>query len=215
MENQVVPYQQRQLSILDQSPEDKVKSVTAMANIIKDIILKQKLYTVIQGKNHVRVEGWAAIGSFLGVAPKEKHVEELPDGSYIAEVELVRIDTGMFIGGASAICSVEEKRWGSADKYARRSMAITRATGKAFRLAFAWVAAMAGYEVTPAEEMPEDVQRPDIFKGTPSELAAMSAFLLQKGVPAEKHAEVAAELQGKPKSHIHEVLVKYATSNAQ
>jgi hypothetical protein len=32
-------------------------------------------------------------------------------------------------------------------------MAVTRATGKAYRLAFSWIMNLAGYEVTPAEEM--------------------------------------------------------------
>jgi hypothetical protein len=32
-------------------------------------------------------------------------------------------------------------------------MAQTRATGKACRLAFSWIMSLAGYEVTPAEEM--------------------------------------------------------------
>lgn len=42
-----------------------------------------------------------------------------------------------------------------------RSMAVTRATGKAFRLGFSWVMVMAGYSPTPAEEMPpENEDRP-------------------------------------------------------
>jgi len=32
-------------------------------------------------------------------------------------------------------------------------MAATRATGKAYRLAFSWIINLAGYETTPAEEM--------------------------------------------------------------
>ena len=44
---------------------------------------------------------------------------------------------------------------------ARRSMAQTRATGKACRLAFSWIMALAGYEPTPAEELPDTRQQPD------------------------------------------------------
>jgi len=39
-------------------------------------------------------------------------------------------------------------------------MAITRATGKAFRLAFSWIVVLAGYEATPAEEIVEAEARP-------------------------------------------------------
>ncbi|MBK8185727.1 MAG: hypothetical protein IPK63_23660 [Candidatus Competibacteraceae bacterium] len=37
-------------------------------------------------------------------------------------------------------------------------MAQTRATGKACRLAFSWIMSLAGYEPTPAEEMPDKQQ---------------------------------------------------------
>ena len=35
------------------------------------------------------------------------------------------------------------------------SMAQTRALGKAYRMALGWIMKMAGYEATPAEEMPD------------------------------------------------------------
>lgn len=38
-------------------------------------------------------------------------------------------------------------------RFARRSMALTRATGKACRLALSWIMALAGYQSCPAEEM--------------------------------------------------------------
>jgi hypothetical protein len=74
------------------------------------------------------------------------------DGIYVAVVELVRMNDGACISRASAECG-EEKPWNTRAKYARRSMAQTRATGKACRLAFSWIMSLAGYEVTPAEEM--------------------------------------------------------------
>jgi hypothetical protein len=40
-------------------------------------------------------------------------------------------------------------------------MAITRATGKAFRLGFSWIMQLAGYEVVPSEEMPETEESSD------------------------------------------------------
>jgi hypothetical protein len=140
-------------ALFDMAPTEKVKFVTEMANVLKDVIEKQKLYTIIQGKKHVQVDGWTTLGTLLGILPREKSVMELSDSSFVAEVELVRYDSGRVVAGASSLCSIEEKRWSSADKYARRSMAVTRATGKAYRLAFSWIIKMAGYEATPAEEM--------------------------------------------------------------
>jgi hypothetical protein len=53
---------------------------------------------------------------------------------------------------------MDEPTWAKRPGYARRSMAVTRATGKAFRLGFSWIMTLAGYEVTPAEEMPQVVE---------------------------------------------------------
>jgi hypothetical protein len=58
------------------------------------------------------------------------------------------------ISRASAECGAPgEERWHDADDYAKRSMAATRATSKACRLAFSWIMTLAGYEATPAEEI--------------------------------------------------------------
>ena len=58
-------------------------------------------------------------------------------------------------------CGTDEKTWASRARYARRSMALTRATAKASRLAFSWVMVLAGYEPTPSEEIPEEQGLPD------------------------------------------------------
>jgi hypothetical protein len=106
---------------------------------------------VIQGKKFVGVEGWTTLAVMLGCVAREVSTTE-QDGIYIAIVELVRMSDGACISRASAECG-EEKPWNTRAKYARRSMAQTRATGKACRLAFSWIMSLAGYEVTPAEEM--------------------------------------------------------------
>lgn len=143
-------------SIFSLAPAQMVARATEMANVLSDIVEKQRLYTVIQGKKYLIVDAWATLGTLLGVMPKERHVIEHPSGDFEAFVDLVSQATGHVIGGASALCSVQESRWGKAERYARRSMAITRATGKAYRLSFAWIAALKGYESTPSEEMPHD-----------------------------------------------------------
>ena len=82
------------------------------------------------------------------------------EGVYVATVELVRMSDGACISRASAECGSSDELdkygkpiWSTRPRYARRSMAQTRATGKACRLAFSWIMSLAGYEPTPAEEM--------------------------------------------------------------
>lgn len=133
------------------NPAALVSGAAEMAHELATVIDKQKLFTVIQGKKFVGVEGWTTLAVMLGCVAREVSTTE-QDGIYIAIVELVRMSDGVCISRASAECG-EEKPWNTRAKYARRSMAQTRATGKACRLAFSWIMSLAGYEVTPAEEM--------------------------------------------------------------
>lgn len=114
----------------------------------------------IQGKKYPKVEWWTTVGASLGLFPREVEVKRIGDKPvcYEAHVEVVEHRTGKVVTRASAICSGSERRWGKADDYAVRSMAVTRATGKAYRLGLSFIAVMAELEPTPAEEMPVDIQ---------------------------------------------------------
>jgi hypothetical protein len=62
--------------------------------------------------------------------------------------------SGEIVGRAEAYCMTNEKRWDKAELYAVASMAQTRAVSKALRLPLGFVVQLAGYETTPADEMP-------------------------------------------------------------
>lgn len=144
-------------SILDLPPTQMVEQVALMANVLNDVIEQQKMYIVLNGKKYVTVDGWCTLGTMLGVFPAERDVNETSNGWH-AKVDLVNKNSGVVVGSASAICSRDERSWKDRPAYAVRSMAITRATGKAYRLAFSWIMNMAGYQTTPAEEMPSEDQ---------------------------------------------------------
>ena len=180
-----------------------------MANALKDVVERQKLYATIQTKKYVMVEGWNTLGALMGVFPEVVSVEKIPprtvkmfqveqtkskknyntntwenysvmilmnpaffnpndpkmkkiaeidfeEIAYKAVVMLKRAGDGQKVSQAEAFCSNLEESKNKNDEYAINSMAQTRATGKAFRIAFSWIMAMAGYEATPAEEMPRD-----------------------------------------------------------
>lgn len=135
------------------SPAAMVAQAKVVATVLKDIVTDQKLYTTIQGKKYVHVEGWTTLGAMLGITPRTVEVKELFEGVFEATVELVRNSDGMIVGQGIAECG-DSDTWKGRDRYAKKSMAITRATGKAYRLAYSWVIKLAGYEGTPAEEMP-------------------------------------------------------------
>lgn len=130
-------------------------SIMSFATSLKELIVQNKLYTNIKGKNYVNVEGWQIAGAFTGVFPLVEKVEDLSDGQkfkYRAEVTLRDQDNNI-VGSGMAICSNKEPGKGQFDEYAVASMAQTRAVGKAFRMKIGWLLKIAGYETTPAEEM--------------------------------------------------------------
>ena len=140
--------------------------IMGFATNLKDLIVQNKLFTPIKGKNYVNVEGWQIAGAFTGTYPIVEKVEELPskpgEYKYRAEVSL-RDRDGQKVGYGVAICSNREPGKGNFDEYAVASMAQTRATGKAFRMKIGWLLKVAGYETTPAEEM-DAVQEGEIVK---------------------------------------------------
>lgn len=145
-------------------PAEVVQRATGVANALAAVIEQKQLYTTVQGKSHVHVEGWQLLGSMLGVTAVCTHTETV-DGGFKATVE-ARAADGRVVGRADALCTKHEKRgpWKNADDYARLSMAQTRATSKALKGPLGFVISLAGYATTPAEEMtfaePDPVQRP-------------------------------------------------------
>ena len=133
------------------NPQD----VISFAGELKKLIIENRLFTNIKGKNYVNVEGWQIAGAFTGLYPVVESVENIsepPMVKYRAEVSL-RDKEGNKVGYGVAICSNREAGKTGFDEYAVASMAQTRAVGKAFRLKIGWLLKVAGYETTPAEEM--------------------------------------------------------------
>lgn len=139
------------------NPSAIVQRVADVATPLGRFIKERGMATQISGREYVLSEGWAFMGSMLGVFPRPVALTELKEEGgrvygYEAHVELVT-STGAVVGGGIAECSRYEKNWSDRDDFALKSMAQTRATGKAYRLSFGYVMKAAGYEATPAEEM--------------------------------------------------------------
>jgi hypothetical protein len=134
------------------SPAGQIANAQIIARQLADVIDKQHLYADIKGKRHVLYEGWTLLGSLLGVFPVVEWTKQLDNG-WEARV-VAKTLMGAEVGAAEAMCTREESRWSKADEYAIRSMAQTRAGSKALRLPLGFVMQLAGYEATPAEEMP-------------------------------------------------------------
>lgn len=134
-----------------ENPNEVVARASETANALAAVVKAKKLTTSIQGRDHVRVEGWTLLGSMLGVFPICVWSKKL-EGGWEARVE-ARTLAGQLVGAAEAQCLRSEKTWANRDDYALRSMAQTRATSKALRQPLGFVMTLAGFDATPAEEM--------------------------------------------------------------
>jgi hypothetical protein len=135
-------------------PGEVVARATAAATPLAKVVRDQRLFVQIQQSKHVKVEGWCLLGSMLGVFPVTVWTRPLENGEgFEARVE-ARTRNGEIVGAAEAQCDRSEKTWKGRDAYALRSMAQTRATSKALRQPLGFVMQLAGFNATPAEEMP-------------------------------------------------------------
>lgn len=136
---------------------DRPDELINFAQTLKKIIVEQKLFTNIQGKNYPHVEAWQFLGGSIGVLPVVTELTDLSTENvikYRATVELRRLN-GDIVGSGIAICTNKERGKTGFDEYAVASMAQTRAVGKAFRLAFGFLMKLAGYQALPIEEVIE------------------------------------------------------------
>jgi hypothetical protein len=132
---------------------------TDLARTLAEVVRKQNLIVKIGQGEHVRVEGWTFLGSLLGVFPVVEWTREVVRDEQIvgweARVE-ARTRSGEVVGAGEAECLRSENTWKNRDDYALRSMAQTRAVSKALRMPLGFVMQLAGFNPTPAEEMPHD-----------------------------------------------------------
>jgi len=132
-------------------PVEIIAMATRVADALSDVLKQKKLTTRIGQKDHVNVEGWTLCGTMLGVFPVVEWTRQLENG-WEARVE-ARTRDGHVVGSAEAECRRTENRWKTADDYAIRSMAQTRAISKALRAPLGFIVVLAGYDATPEEEM--------------------------------------------------------------
>lgn len=132
----------------------KPAEVVKMATVLKDYVVKQKLYTNIKGRNYAHVDGWQFAGFLTGMnaiveEPKNLSTDKEIKWSATAKIYL----NDKVVGAGFALCSNKESIKKGFDEYAIMSMAQTRAIGKAYRNKIGWVMKLAGYESIPAEEV--------------------------------------------------------------
>lgn len=144
------------------TPAELVENATIQAKLLMNIVEQTHCYQTISSKKYLQVEAWETIGAFNRVHAITKQTRPIiKEGEiigYLADVELLK--DGTIVGGASMPCFFTENackgKEGDAKHKACMSAAQTFATSKAYRMNYSYVAILAGYQPTPAEEMTGD-----------------------------------------------------------
>lgn len=142
--------------ILEGDPEAQLAFASKAANALMSIVTKKPNPVIIRGKQFLEYGDWQVLGRFYGATVEIEWTKPIEQNGKLVGYEaraLVKRQ-GEIISSAEGMCTRDEQRWKTADEYAVRSMAQTRTAAKALRNAFGWVAELAGYSATPAEEMP-------------------------------------------------------------
>lgn len=224
------PQPQQLTSYVPQDPEEALVFATKVANMMDRVVRAQGLYSRIGDKDYLKVEGWQVMGGFYNLSCRELYVEEMSDGSYKAIVELFEVHSGRQLSVGSAICGMDEI-WGKRPAFARRSMAITRACGKAYRMSNkSWIPSLKGYACTAEEEMPEEMKQAKpikakaekrnlvaevkevtkpvekVYDGNPEMAELIKTSLIARKVPEEFWAAIDSNMMGKPGYKLPDVI---------
>jgi len=149
----------KELAVVDLTPREVVEGATTQAKLLMNIVEQTKCYQEISGKKYLQVEAWETIGAFNRTHAETECVKPIvKEGEiigYEAHVQLFK--DGDLVGGAIMPCYFTENcckgKEAEAKHKAAMSAAQTFATSKAYRMNYSYVAILAGFQPTPAEEM--------------------------------------------------------------
>lgn len=150
---------------VQRSPEIVLEEAKRAAKALQKIIDAKPNRVVINEKTYLVYEDWQMLGRFYGLtaAARSTHFVEFGETrGFEATAEILLISTNQVISGAEAMCLDDEYKWSDKPLFQLKSMAQTRACAKAFRNVLSWVAVLAGYAPTPAEELDEEQGRPPV-----------------------------------------------------
>lgn len=148
------------------------KENKAGLQVLKHILDNKKDKVVIKGKRHIEFEDWIALANAYGVTVRTgdaQPIEVFEAKGFKARAEVIRLEDGVVIGGAEAMCLNNEKNWRNKDYFQMASMAQTRAGSKALSNVLRFVVALdKSLSGTPAEEM-VNMRRSTPRRRTPSQ----------------------------------------------
>lgn len=143
-------------------PKEVMQYAQAAAREIVDVARSGKLLANVGGREYPLTECMTLIGRMTGHTVRVEWSRKVPKEWEIGdgwEARALVIDqSGREVAAAESMCLRSERAWSKRDEFAVRSMAQTRASGKALRLALGYIVTLAGWEALPAEEITDEMR---------------------------------------------------------
>jgi len=143
-----------EITIMPTSLREVINWAQEQATALMEVVDQQNLYQSVRGKKFLQSEAWQLIGNFMHIHAIPVNVEQIVEDDRIrfkCEVEL-RNDQGMIVGGGSGEAHNKEEGKTRLVENQIGSTAQTRAISKAYRNKYAFIAKLAGFEASTAEE---------------------------------------------------------------
>ena len=142
-----------------EDPEIVLARTTKQADALMRVVEEKGMFATIENKKYLEVEAWQLVAAFVMVHPIPRApVALFNDGQiYAYECTCDIFQDGEIIGAGTSICGLDaftsKDRTGTDQHKAAQSTAQTWSVSKAMRNTYGFVAKLAGYEATTAEEM--------------------------------------------------------------
>lgn len=161
-DKQIVPQGNEQVNF---DPKQQVEQASLAANALMSVMKQKKKKVEFNGEQYLEFEDWQTIAQFYNHTVGIEWTKPIEESGKIIgfEAKANLFSKGIVIGGAEAACMRDEGNWKTKPLFQLRSMAQTRAMAKALRSRFGFVAVLAGFKPTPAEEMDEVVKEKKLF----------------------------------------------------
>jgi hypothetical protein len=139
-------------------PEQVLEEASKAAKALQKVIEQKKDVVKMNNKVYLTFEDWQTLAKFYGLTVGVDSTEYIEYGAVVGfeATAIVKDSTGRNVSRAEAMCLNDETNWKKKPLFQLKSMAQTRACAKALRNVLSFVAVLAGYAGTPAEEMTGD-----------------------------------------------------------
>lgn len=141
---------------LQKSPDEIMMDASGAAKALQKLIDSNKRKPLeFNGKAYLEYPHWQTIAKFYhttAATGEALFVDIAGVKGFKARAQILDEKTGAIVGYAEAYCMTDEPNWKHKPLFQLASMAQTRAASKALSNKYRYVAIVAGYEPTPAEE---------------------------------------------------------------